>query len=346
MGPKRDIIGELSAATRKQGLVFGLSSHRIEHYWYYNEGTKIKSDVNDPAYADFYGPAVMTGDRYSPTGPVDPVFMNDWLLRCTELVDKYQPQLFWFDWWIYEKDMKPYLKNFAAYYYNAGLRWNKGVVINYKRDAFPDSVAVYDIERGSSKATRKFPWQTDTAIGRLSWGYSSTDTNKSPDELIDVLVDVVSKNGNLLLNVGPKSDGTIPDEQVNVLLAMGKWLDINGEGIYGSRTFEVPGEGPSEQAKGDSHVSERQSKGYTGKDIRFTVKGDNFYIYCLGVPQEKKINVTTLGLTARPDMKIKSVELLGGNEKLKWSQKKDALIIDTPKTIPSDFAIGFRVKFE
>jgi len=165
MGPKRDIIGELAAATREHGMIFGLSSHRIEHWWFMNGGMKFPSDVQDPRYAGLYGPAKEETDTLSPE------FMNDWLLRCVELVDKYRPQVFWFDWWIEQKAMEPYRKSFAAYYYNMAEQWNQGVVLNYKNESYPPSVAVYDIERGSSKATKQHPWQTDTSIGKISWGY-------------------------------------------------------------------------------------------------------------------------------------------------------------------------------
>ncbi len=240
MGPKRDIIGELANAVRNEGLVFGISSHRCEHWFFMGTGRSIKSDVNDPKYADFYGPA-------TPFNPFDPKsripmsteYMNDWLLRCTELVDKYHPQVFYFDWYIEQPEMEPYRKTFAAYYYNHAKQWNKGVVLNYKDNAYPDSAAVYDIERGSSKATKKFPWQTDTSVGKKSWGYIEGEENKTSNELIDLLIDIVSKNGNLLLNIGPKADGTITNEQTNVLLAMGKWLAINGEGIYGTRPWDI-----------------------------------------------------------------------------------------------------------
>ena len=157
MGPHRDVVGELAAAARKAGVIFGVSSHRIEHWWFMNGGRKFNSDVNDPAYRDFYGPAREENETPSPE------YMNDWLLRCTELVDKYKPQLFWFDWWIEQPAMDPYRKSFAAFYYNQGLAWNKGVVINYKNKAFPDGSAVLDIERGKLGGIRALPWQTDAA---------------------------------------------------------------------------------------------------------------------------------------------------------------------------------------
>jgi len=240
MGPKVDVIGELSKAVKKQGLIFGLSSHRIEHWWFFNNGRKIDSDVNDPKYADFYGPARQENETMSPE------YMNDWLLRCAELVDKYQPQLFWFDWWIEQPALDPYLKSFASYYYNKGLEWNKGVVINYKNSSFPEKTAVLDLERGKLGGIRELQWQTDDAIGNKSWGFTNNNDFKTTQYVITNLIDIVSKNGNLLLNIGPRSDGTITDEETQVLLGAGEWLRVNGEAIYGTRPWKIAGEGPTE----------------------------------------------------------------------------------------------------
>ena len=338
MGPKRDIIGELAAAVRKQGLIFGLSSHRIEHWFFFSEGTKFSSDVKDPAYYDFYGPARDQQDTV-----MSAEFMNDWLLRNCELVDKYQPQLFWFDWYIEQKCLEPYRKSFAAYYYNHGMQWNKGVVINFKNKAYPDNVAVYDIERGSSKASRKFPWQTDTSIGKKSWGWIRDEENKTPNEIVDALIDIVSKNGNLLLNIGPRPDGTISQEQVNVLLGIGEWLKINGEGIYGTRPWVIAEEGPTVAAEGS--FADQKPVVYTDKDIRFTSKGSTVYAFCLEVPAGKEIRINSLGLNTDPSRKISNIEILGSSEKIKWTQKKEMLVIQKPKIIPSPEAVGIKISF-
>ena len=335
MGPKRDIIGELAAASRKQGLIFGLSSHRIEHWWFMNEGRKFDSDVNDPKYADFYGPAREENETPSPE------YMNDWLLRNTELINNYQPQLFWFDWWIEQPAMDPYRKSLASYYYNKGIEWNKGVVINYKNTSFPDGTAVYDIERGNSKATRKYPWQTDTSIGKHSWGYADGEENKTPNELIDALIDIVSKNGNMLLNIGPKPDGTITQEQQDVLLAIGKWLDINGEAIYGTRPWKISGEGPTENLDENIQFNEYKFKGYVAKDLRFTTKGDYLYFLALEVPNET-INVNSLSLISK-NGKVKSVELLGSTEKVVWAQKDKAFQIQPSKSYPTGIAVAYKI---
>lgn len=336
MGPRRDIIGELSQSITKQGLIFGLSSHRIEHWFFMNGGRKFDSDVNNPKYADFYGPAREENETPSPE------YMNDWLLRCTELVNKYKPQLFWFDWWIEQPAMDPYRKSFASYYYNKGLEWNKGVVLNYKNTSFPETAAVLDIERGKLTGIRELPWQTDDAVGFKSWGYIPDDSYKSAKYLVTNLVDIVSKNGNLLLNIGPKPDGTIPDEQQRLLLSIGKWLSINGEAIYGTRPWKVFGEGPTEVIGGS--FGDAKMKPFTAQDLRFTAKGDTLYAITLDVPVTA-MSIKSLSLKAGNGT-VTGVELVGSSEKLYWSQKADALIIQPAKNYPSENAVSFRISFK
>lgn len=269
--------------------------------------------------------------------------MNDWLLRNCELVDKYKPQVFWFDWWIEQPAMEPYRKTFAAYYYNRAAQWKEGVVLNYKNNAYPDNVAVYDIERGSSKATRKYPWQTDTSIGKKSWGWVSDEENKTSNEIVDALIDIVSKNGNLLLNIGPKPDGTISPEQISVLLGIGAWLKINGEAIYGTRPWIIAEEGPTVAAEGS--FADQKPVTYTAKDIRYTSKDSAVYAFFLDIPSEKKITMKALGLKANSNKKVMKIELLGSAEKVKWIQQPDMLIIYTPKIMPSREAICFKFSF-
>ncbi|HWB25778.1 MAG TPA: alpha-L-fucosidase [Chitinophagaceae bacterium] len=333
MGPKRDIIGELSVAIRKHNLIFGLSSHRIEHWWFMNGGRRFDSDVNDPKYADFYGPAREENETPSPE------YMNDWLLRCTELVDKYKPQLFWFDWWIEQPAMDPYRKSFAAYYYNKGLEWNKGVVINYKNISFPEKAAVLDIERGKLKGIRDLPWQTDDAVGFKSWGYIPDDEYKSPKYLVTNLVDIVSKNGNLLLNIGPKSDGTIPEQQQQLLLAIGRWLKVNGEAIYGTRPWKTYGEGPTEVAAGS--FVDKQLKPFTPQDVRFTTKGDTLYAILLDLPTSA-VTIKSLALPANNGV-VDKIEMVGSTASVQWKQTSEGLIIQAAKQYPSEYAVAYRI---
>ena len=345
MGPKRDIVGEIAAATRRQGLIFGLSSHRIEHWWFMGEGTRFDSDVNDSAYADFYGPAKVFDPfdkKQAASRPVmTPEFMNDWLMRCTELADKYQPQLFWFDWWIEQPELEPYRKSFASYYYNRGLEWNKGVVLNYKNDrAFPEGTAVFDMERGKLAGIHPFPWQTDDAIGNKSWGFANGNTFKSAQYVITNLIDIVSKNGNLLLNVGPRADGTITDEETQTLLGTGKWLEVNGEAIYGTRPWKIYGEGPTQSASGQF---EDQKKPFTAQDIRFTAKGNVLYAITLGVPT----GPTTIKAlaSAAGNGAVATVQVVGSKEKIIYSQNVDALVIQPVKKYPSENAVVYKISF-
>ena len=229
MGPKRDVIGELSKAVREEGLVFGTSSHRAEHWWFMSGGTKFDSDVKDPRYADFYGPA--QADYSNP----DEEYARNWLARSCELVDKYKPQVMYFDWWIGETPVfRPYLKKFAAYYYDRAAEWGEGVVLNTKDKAFVPGTAVQDVEKGKLPGINPVAWQTDTSVSWKSWAYLKDDQLKDSGSLIRTLIDAVSKNGNLLLDIGPKPDGTIPAEQEKILLEIGDWLKVNGEAIYGT----------------------------------------------------------------------------------------------------------------
>ncbi len=343
MGPKRDIVGELETAARKANLYFGVSSHRIEHWWYYGPGRSFDSDVKDTTFSDFYGPATYPdgtkeGEKVL---PMSTEFMNDWLLRDVELVNKYHPDLMWFDWWIDQKELEPYRKSFAAYYYNQASYWKKEVVINYKHEAFPGNTAVLDLERGKLAGIREEAWQTDDAIGNNSWGFTNDNNFKTAQYVITNLIDIVSKNGNLLLNIGPKPDGTITEEETNVLLETGKWLRVNGEAIYDTRPWRMYGEGPTESANGEF----KMQKAYTSKDVRFTTKADTLFMITLALPEPKEsITTSSLGLDKNIGI-IEKVELLGSDAKLKWSQKKNALVIQVPSIFPSKNAAAFRITF-
>jgi len=334
MGPKRDIVGELAAAVRAEGLHFGASSHRAEHWWFYNGGMTFDSDVKDPRNFGLYGPA--KPDKTQP----DEAYLNDWLARTTEIVDKYQPELVWFDWWIEQPVFQSYLQKFAAFYYNRGAEWKRGVAINYKHKSFPDRAAVLDIERGQLDKLRPIFWQTDTSIGEKSWGYIEGEKFRTTDSLVSELVDIVSKNGALLLNIGPRPDGTIPERAEKILLDLGQWLSVNGEAIYGTRPWKVYGEGPTKVAGGS--FKDTASHPFTAQDIRFTTKGDTLYAIALAWPQDGKLTVKSLGTAVEQD--VKSVELVGSNANLKWQRAKDGLHVDLPAQKPCDYAFTLRIR--
>lgn len=340
MGPKRDVLGELGEAVRKEGLVFGLSSHRAEHFWFFDNGRKFPSDVQDPAFDDLYGPAVQAPEDLADLEKCPPTeeFMDNWLARTCELVDKYQPQLVWFDWWIQNKAWQPYLKKFAAYYYNRGAEWGKGVAINYKYEAFAEGTAVFDVERGQLAGIRPLLWQNDTSVSKNSWGYIEGQDYKTVDSLVDDLVDVVSKNGALLLNIGPKADGTIPDKEQEMLREIGAWLQINGEAIYGTRPHTVFGEGPTEVAEGAFTDTKRQA--FTGQDIRFTTKGDTVYATLLAW-SEQPVTIKSLGGDGFGT--VADVSLLGHSGTLDWAQDENGLTVTLPTQKPCDFAFSLKV---
>ncbi len=334
MGPRRDIIGELAQATRKYGLVFGVSSHRAEHWWFFSGGREFPSDVQDPRYEGLYGPA------QPKETPPDEAFLADWLARTCELVDKYQPQLIWFDWWIEEPPFEPYLRHFAAYYYNRAFQWGLPVAINYKHQAFAEGSAVYDIERGQLSGISPRFWQNDTSISKNSWGYIEGHDYKTATQLIGDLVDVVSKNGALLLNVGPRPDGTIPEPEAAILRQIGDWLDINGEAIYGTRPWKVYGEGPTDVPEGS--FSDTKRSAFTAEDIRFTQKGDILYAIMLGWPEENEICIRSLGPTGGET--IRSVSLLGSSAPVQWQQESEGLRVRLPALRPGEHAWTLKIK--
>jgi alpha-L-fucosidase len=334
MGPHRDVIGELAGAVRKQRLVFGLSSHRAEHWWFFEGGRKFPSDVQDPRFEGLYGPA--QPEKSQP----DEAFLDDWLARTCELVDKYRPQLVWFDWWIEQPAFKPALQTFAAYYYNRSLQWGREVAINYKNEAFPENAAVLDVERGQLAGIRPLFWQTDTSVSKNSWGYVERQDYKSPGEIIGDLVDIVSKNGALLLNIGPRPDGTIPKPEELLLREIGGWLKVNGEAIYKTRPWKEFGEGPT-QVVGGSNDTKREP--FTGQDLRFTRKGDTLYAIALAWPGEEVI-IRCLGRNSGlAEGDVAEVRLLGHRGRLKWERDESGLTVQMPAEKPCDYAYALKI---
>ena len=344
MGPGRDICGELAKAVRKRGMKFGASTHYAWNWRYYFKDESF--DNVNPAYADLYG------INHAPDAKASPEFIAHWYARTKDIIDKYEPDLLWFDFGFCHPEFEQDRKKIAAYYYNKGIEWNKGVVLNYKRwtkpsagvteVAFPAGAGTLDLEREKSPRIREFFWQTDTSISKKSWGYIENDEFKSPDRLVDDLVDIVAKNGCLLLNVGPAADGTIPQQAQETLLAIGRWLKVNGKAIYNTRPWKIYGEGPTGTAEG--HLSENKNKPFTAEDIRYTQDGRNLYAIVLDWPKDGKIVIRTLNT----DMKvgsngIASVRLLSSGEKLDWSRNAKGLSINLPKNKAGDYAYVFKI---
>jgi alpha-L-fucosidase len=249
----------------------------------------------------------------------------------------------YFDWWIGQPSVRPNLTRFAAFYYNTSLKYGDHVgVINYKDYALQEHSAVLDLERGQLGDIRPLYWQTDTSISNKSWGNIKNDTFKSPQFVIHQLIDIVSKNGNLLLNIGPRSDGTIPEEVQQVLRDVGAWLAVNGEAIYGTRPWKIYGEGPTKVAAGSFHDTDTAT--YTAEDFRFTTKGNDLYAIELGWPANGETVIESLG-TAVGRQPIESVILLGSDAKLQFRQQSDGLHIQLPANAAGKYAYAFRVAF-
>jgi alpha-L-fucosidase len=352
MGPCRNVAGELKAACEANGLTFCASTHRAEHYFFMNPGRTFDSDVNDDTYRDFYGPAVnlsellgrnmgpTTEDTYSVGASEE--WLNDWMVRTCELIDRYQPSILYFDWWIHNHSFKPYLKKICAYYYNRADEWGKEVTINYKHEAFPPTVATFDVERGALTDISPIPWQTDTAIGKYSWGYRKDNEYKNARQIVCDLIDIVSKNGMLLLNVGPKSDGTITDEETAVLLEIGEWLGKNGEGIYGTTFWKQFGEGKVNNEGG--FFKDNDEKKFTSKDFRFTYKDGCIYAFQMR-PDGKDVKIKAFRKRNPHDFLVKSVTLLENGEEFPFDRNDDCMIIYN-KGFKSDKPICFRIELE
>lgn len=344
MGPRRDVVGELGRAVRKQGLKLGVSSHRAFNWSYYTFDKEF--DTSDPKYSGLYGkphaPTRLISDKPGELRQSAPQeFVDDWYRRSTEIVNKYQPDLMWFDFGFEAPEYLPYRKRLAAYYYNKAEEWGRGVVLNHKHDAYPEDVAVLDIERGLLGDIRKRAWQTDTSVGWKSWGFIQDESFKSVDQVVHELIDIASKNGCLLLNVGPQADGTIPEAAEKVLRGIGQWLEVNGEAVYGTRAWKIFGEGPTRLTGG--YFGEKNGQNFTSQDIRFVAKNGVIYAICLAWPgEELKIKSlgTNSGLTSKP---ILDVKLLGSDAKLEWGQAKDSLTIAMPNTKPCDNAFAFKI---
>jgi alpha-L-fucosidase len=326
MQPRRDFVAELAAAVRKQGLVFGASSHTEEHYWFYSEPPKRTP------------PAPLPGRPIGEQPSKE--FLDWWYARLVEIVDKYQPQIFWFDWCIEQPAYEPYLRKFAAYYYNRGAKWKQGVVLNYKYNAFPDRAAVRDISWNTGRISWRpeaicpTVWQFDTMSNRKYWFWRADMEMRPLAEVLAEMVDVVSKNGNYLLNFPPAPDGSLTPEQEKLLRGIGQWLSVNGEAIYGTRPRKVFGEGPTE-GLGTKFQGNPPKSPYTSKDIRFTTKGPALYAIVLAWPENGKVTIPSLA-----SREIKSVSLLGSNEPV----GRDGLTFEFPSLERHDGPVVLKIQ--
>ena len=349
MGPKRDLLGELKAETERQGLVFCTSTHRAEHWWFMGHGKEFESDVCDPMIkGDFYWPAMPEPDNQSLISEPYPTeeYLNDWLARTAEIILNYQPKLLYFDWWIQHEAFKPYLKKLAAFYYNCGKQWGTDVMICYKHDAMMFGSGIVEVERGSFADAKPYPWQTDTAVARNSWCYTDSLQYKSGYEVLCVFIDVVSKGGNLLLNIGPKADGTIPEGDKAILSTLARWMKDNGEAINGSKLWRKSQEGPTVSTEGQFN---EDAVAYTCHDYRFTVGNGAIYAICLKCPEDGSFTVKALADSKNQNVPefhglVEKVEILGYDGPVTWC--KDAGGLHVHADVHSDLPVSLKITIE
>lgn len=344
MGPHRDLVGELSKSIHGRGLKLVTSFHKDRNLQLFQD--EPSKWMDDTSYFP-YNPKM-------PTSSKDPLlsvmygnipreqFYKNWLGELEELIDNYAPDLIYFDSKM-TKIPEKYKQEFLAHYFNHSVKEQKQVVVTHKEGELPKTVSVEDLEKGRMNAITKDFWLTDETVSVGSWSYTNTLGLKSADEIIDLLADIVSKNGALMLNVSPKADGTIPQNQQEILLTIGEWLKVNGEAIYGSRTWEVFGEGPTKQEKSGMFLDKLT---YTEKDIRYTRKGNTIYAIVLGWPgNNKSVTLASFtGKTLNEIPEIKQVSILGSNEKIESSLDENGLHFVTPSQKIDDKAFVLKIE--
>ena len=266
-------------------------------------------------------------------------FLETWIGKVREVVDEYTPDLLWFDFGL-EFVQEHYKREMAAYYYNQAEKWNREVALTYKWHHMVPGSGLEDVELGGADALRYNEWLTDTTIDDgEAWGYMRDTGYKTARTLLHYLIDNVSKNGYLLLNVGPKPDGTIPEEAQAVLKDMGKWLAINGEAIYRTTPWMIFGEGPVVVKPGP--FQEKTGSGYTAEDIRFTAHDDDLYAILLAWPGRQALIRSFKNLY--PD-EIAGVSLLGCSKPVKWRMTKEGMQVSMPEEKPCESAFVIKVK--
>lgn len=352
-GPHRDVVGECFDAFRKEGIRT-LATFHHQWLWGWFMSSDNEADVYDPANEKFYGPALpLETNRYHPYRYPDEAFCRTWRDKVWEVIDKYDPDAVYFDSrsFIIRED---YRYDIADYYYRTKGR--KDGIITYKQEDFPEGIGVYDIECGRFSAPKPFPWQSDDRLeDNITWSMVQNPKYKSARRIIHQLCDIVSKNGNLLLNVGPYADGSFHPDAVRILEEIGDWLALNGEAIYGTRPFAIAAEGPTtvEDANYDvSKIQEQLNKGdavdvhsdtLTGQDFRFTTHGDTLYCIAFGWPEDGLFRIRTLRQNGPFQKPVQSVTMLGDGAPLSFTRDGEALKVTAPQKRPCSCAYVMKI---
>lgn len=337
MGPKRDVVGDWQKAAKKQGLKFGVSEHLGASWTWFqvSRGSDkagplagVPYDGNDPAYEDLYHPAALPNDKgwYS----TDPRWHKEWFRRIKDLVDGYRPDLLYTDGALPFGDVGA---SIVAHLYNL----NSQSVYACKQPG--DGRWAQDVERGVLSTISPYPWQIDTSIG--DWYYNKGWKYRGAEWVIQTLVDVVSKNGNLLINVVQRPDGSLDPEAEQILQEMAAWMKVNGESIYGTRPWLVYGEGPT-RAKGGAF---KEDFGFSAKDVRFAQKGESLlYATIMGIPDSNEITLKALAKHEGDQGTVTTVSLLGSRGKVTWRQDDLGLHLTLPKGQLSKLGSVLRIR--
>ncbi|WP_460167131.1 alpha-L-fucosidase [Thermostilla marina] len=334
--PHRDFTAELEKAIRKQGMRFIATFHHSFTWQYFEPAYKY--DAADGKNADLYG------EPHEPGTPPSKQFCEQWLAKINEVVEKYRPDMIWFDFGLGKVIPPEYQKRMFADYYNWAAENDMEVCVAHKHWEIHEHTGIIDFERGRLDKLTEFPWLTDTSVG--PWFHQKIIGYKSINQLVDIFVDIVAKNGCLLLNVDPTADGEIPPQSRELLLGMGRWLKVNGEAIYNTRPWLIYGEGPTKMAKSGT-FSEHSEVNYTAEDVRFTRSKDGKTFYCIVMDRpEKPIRLQSVKAAPSPGAEI---VLLGTDKPVAFSvDKAGSLTIDPPKIDVKDEALDaayvFRLK--
>jgi alpha-L-fucosidase len=343
MGPKRDVVAEIFAAMRKRGIHVGISTH-IGRHWRYREFSPEYDDW-DPKYEALYG------HRRGPNDPPRTEDAEKWEDEHRYIIDKYKPDYIFIDGGIvdanrYSDMFIKALYRVTAYYYTRSRAWGKGVVLTWKRKAMKPDEAVRDMEN-LRDINKDFPgiapykWQIHTSL--VGWFYTKgcEDRRIDAERYIRLLMEVVSRNGNLLLGITAKSDGTLTKNQIDTLDGIGKWLKVNGEGVYGTVPWKTHGSGVFSQAAGSADRGQRVEK----DAVRFTAKGNAVYAFVGAWPANGKVEVK--GLTKELfGGNAASVTMLGSPEPLKWKFNGDGLEVTLPSKKPCEAVWTLKVERE
>ena len=375
LGPQKDLIGGWAKAARRNDLRFGVSVHASHAWTWYEPARDYDGKLTRAEGQGQWWEGLEPQDLYAQSharsqggtnsrsihsqwnwgngaSRPDQAYCDKFYNRTADLINKYQPDLIYFDdtalplWPASDAGLK-----IAAHFYNSNNKWHgmkdDGVLFGKILNEQQRRCMVWDIERGQANQIEPYPWQTDTCIG--DWHYQRArferHSYKSAKTVIQTLADIVSKNGNLLLNIPVRGDGTIDGDELNVVEGIAAWMKTYRECIFGTRPWKVFGEGPASAGAVLSAQGFNEGKGkpFTAEDVRFTQKGNTVYAIVLGAPTNG-ISIRALGKAAGLlDKPIKKVQLLGSKEAIEWARWDDALILSQPKSLPNSFANVFRI---